>query len=46
MDKEKQATRASRQHQNAVEEGMTCIQCHQGIAHELPKDMEDDDFLN
>jgi len=46
MDTEKQATRASRQHQNAVEEGMTCIQCHQGIAHELPEDMEDDDYLN
>jgi cytochrome c-type protein NapC len=46
MDKEKQATRASRAHVGAVADGMTCIQCHQGIAHNLPKDMTDEDFLD
>lgn len=46
MDKEKQASRASRQHLRAVEEGMTCIACHQGIAHELPEDMTDEDYLD
>ncbi|MBW7861106.1 MAG: NapC/NirT family cytochrome c [Rhodocyclaceae bacterium] len=46
MDKEKQATRASRQHELAVEEGTPCIACHQGIAHHLPEDMTDDDYLN
>lgn len=46
MDKEKQATRASRQHELAAEEGTSCITCHQGIAHHLPEDMADDDYLN
>lgn len=46
MDKEKQATRATRSHQRAVDEGMTCIQCHQGIAHKLAEDMTDDDYLD
>jgi cytochrome c-type protein NapC len=46
MDKEKQATRASRQHERAAEEGASCITCHQGIAHHLPEDMADDDYLN
>lgn len=46
MDKEKQKTRATRQHQRAVQEGMTCIQCHQGVAHQLPDNMSDADYLN
>jgi nitrate/TMAO reductase-like tetraheme cytochrome c subunit len=25
-----------------VEEGETCIDCHKGIAHNLPEDYEDD----
>lgn len=46
MDKEKQASRASRQHERAVEENMPCIACHQGIAHELPEGMTDDDYFD
>ncbi|WP_409996809.1 NapC/NirT family cytochrome c [Leisingera daeponensis] len=32
------ATRAADNHQRAIDEGMTCIDCHQGIAHDLPPD--------
>ncbi len=46
MDKDKQQSRASRQHERAREEGTTCIVCHQGIAHELSDDMTDDDYFN
>ncbi|MFN3985088.1 MAG: NapC/NirT family cytochrome c [Rhodocyclaceae bacterium] len=46
MDKDKQATRASRQHARAVEEGLTCIACHQGIAHHKPENMTDDDYFD
>ncbi|WP_234287012.1 MULTISPECIES: NapC/NirT family cytochrome c [Halomonadaceae] len=37
MDLEQQAARASREHARAFEQGMTCIECHQGIAHQLPE---------
>ncbi|MGE5547962.1 MAG: NapC/NirT family cytochrome c [Solirubrobacterales bacterium] len=33
MNPEMQKPRARKQHQNAVEDGMTCIDCHKGIAH-------------
>lgn len=33
MDPEKQKKRARKQHANAQEEGLTCIDCHKGIAH-------------
>ena len=46
MDGEKQATRAWRQHERAREQGITCIVCHQGIAHELPEDMSDEDYFD
>lgn len=46
MAKEEQKPRATREHLRAVEEGMSCIQCHQGIAHELSEDMTDEDYLN
>ncbi len=46
MDMAKQATRSSRQHQRARDEGITCIVCHQGIAHHLPDDMADEDYLD
>jgi nitrate/TMAO reductase-like tetraheme cytochrome c subunit len=29
--------------QKAMEKGKTCIECHKGIAHKLPKGMEDED---
>ncbi|WP_375174172.1 NapC/NirT family cytochrome c [Pseudooceanicola sp.] len=35
MDFTIQETRAADSHQKAIDEGMTCIDCHQGIAHEL-----------
>lgn len=37
-----QRTRAQKQHQSAREEGQTCIDCHDGIAHKLPEGMEDE----
>ena len=37
MDFTLQQSRAARRHQEAIDEGMTCIDCHKGIAHELPK---------
>ncbi len=36
MDLSLQESRASRLHQSALNEGKTCIDCHQGIAHKLP----------
>ena len=37
MDFTQQENRAADNHQVALDEGKTCIDCHQGIAHELPK---------
>ena len=37
MDLEKQVRPAQRMHRAATEKGQTCIDCHQGIAHKLPK---------
>ena len=37
MDFTQQQTRAADNHQKALDEGKTCIDCHQGIAHELPE---------
>lgn len=37
MDFTQQKTRAGDNHQRALDEGKTCIDCHQGIAHELPE---------
>lgn len=36
MDFTIQETRAASEHQRALDTGMTCIDCHQGIAHSLP----------
>lgn len=36
MDFEWQGRRSASRHQRAMEEGQTCIECHQGIAHNLP----------
>lgn len=44
MDTEKQKKRASVQHEMAMEDNMTCIDCHKGIAHHLPEDMTDEDW--
>ncbi|HEU0290137.1 MAG TPA: NapC/NirT family cytochrome c [Burkholderiales bacterium] len=36
MDLTEQGRRASRTHPVAYQKGMTCIDCHKGIAHQLP----------
>lgn len=33
---ERQSMGARRSHQRGVEHGMTCIDCHKGISHQLP----------
>ena len=44
MDLDKQQLSASRKHtlKRQSERGETCIDCHQGIAHTLPEDWEDE----
>jgi len=36
MDYDKQEPRSARRHEQAEGEGLTCIDCHKGIAHRLP----------
>ena len=36
MDLTMQEKRARNRHQEALEAGGTCIDCHKGVAHELP----------
>jgi cytochrome c-type protein NapC len=43
MDFSVQGGRAGRLHAEGFEKGKTCIDCHKGIAHSLPK-METDTF--
>jgi Nitrate/TMAO reductases, membrane-bound tetraheme cytochrome c subunit len=44
MDPEKQKQRARKQHENAQEDGMTCIDCHKGIAHKpVHQGLEDEE---
>ena len=38
MDYDKQDARSSTRHEDAQEQGLTCIDCHKGIAHKLPKE--------
>ncbi|MBM3565504.1 MAG: Denitrification system component NirT [Alphaproteobacteria bacterium] len=40
MNVEKQVRPAQRRHAAARTENKTCIDCHQGVAHKLPKDWE------
>lgn len=42
MDLEEQKGRSRRKHEVAPQEGKTCIDCHKGIAHELPDEYEDE----
>ncbi len=37
MDFTEQESRSRRRHDEAIDEGKTCIDCHKGIAHELPE---------
>ncbi len=41
MDYTEQGRRSAPRHQQALKEGMTCIDCHKGIAHSLPYGYED-----
>ncbi|RKZ35068.1 MAG: Denitrification system component NirT [Gammaproteobacteria bacterium] len=41
MDLTKQENRANRRHEQALKENKTCIDCHKGIAHELPAGIEE-----
>lgn len=44
MDPEKQRQRARKQHENAQADGMTCIDCHKGIAHKpVHQGLEDEE---
>ena len=40
MDFDKQQSRSADRHEAAFDEGKTCIDCHKGIAHQLPKGWE------
>jgi cytochrome c-type protein NapC len=40
MDYDKQDARSSTRHEDAAEAGFTCIDCHKGIAHKLPKEYD------
>jgi cytochrome c-type protein NapC len=42
MDLEEQDKFARRKHSNATERGDTCIDCHKGVAHKLPKGVGED----
>jgi len=44
MDLDKQQLSASRKHtlKRQIDRGETCIDCHQGVAHILPEDWEDE----
>lgn len=41
MDLSEQDRSARKKHSRAVDQGETCIDCHTGIAHELPDEPED-----
>lgn len=40
MDYTKQESRSSQGHQDAENAGLTCIDCHKGIAHQLPMEYD------
>lgn len=41
MDFNKQESRSAARHEEAIEAGQTCIDCHKGIAHSLPAGWEE-----
>ncbi|HRP25836.1 MAG TPA: NapC/NirT family cytochrome c [Thauera sp.] len=45
MNTEVQKQRARKQHELALEDKMTCIDCHKGIAHTKPQGMTDEDEM-
>jgi len=42
MDTDKQERVSARRHERGFKEGQTCIDCHKGIAHELPEGYEEE----
>lgn len=40
MNFKKQETRSQQRHEDAEAQGLTCIDCHKGIAHHLPKEYD------
>lgn len=46
MNMDDQDKTARKKHLKSIKEGKTCIDCHQGIAHELPDDENDDNYEN
>lgn len=46
MALDKQKSRASKIHKLNLSWGMTCIQCHQGIAHTLPKGFDKESIID
>lgn len=40
---EEQQGRAARKHKSMASKGKTCINCHKGVAHELPEDYKEED---
>ena len=43
MDLDEQDKYASKRHKRALDKGETCIDCHDGIAHELPERPDEDE---
>jgi cytochrome c-type protein NapC len=43
MDSKRQKPRAQKNHEEAQQNGKTCIDCHKGIAHLLPREYAEDD---
>ncbi len=46
MTEESQTTQAGLMHSLAVEWGNTCIDCHKGIAHSLPRGFDNNSFMD
>ncbi|MCG8426280.1 MAG: NapC/NirT family cytochrome c [Chromatiales bacterium] len=43
MDLGEQGRSARKRHSKAIDKGQTCIDCHKGIAHELPDEPEEEE---
>lgn len=40
MDFDRQTERSVNRHEDAADEGLTCIDCHKGVAHSLPEEYD------
>jgi cytochrome c-type protein NapC len=43
MNLEGQQQRGRKQHELALRDGQTCIECHKGVAHKKPDGMTEED---